>query len=39
MGHKRGATKAKPYLVPGAKKALQESGMATAVVKAWNDAA
>lgn len=39
MGHKRGATKAKPYLVPGARKALHESGMAKAVVKAWNDAA
>lgn len=39
MGHKRGATKAKPYLVPGARKALRDSGMKEAVIKVWNDAA
>jgi hypothetical protein len=39
MGHERGATPAKPYLVPGARKALERGGLKDAVVKAWNEAA
>jgi hypothetical protein len=39
MGHKRGATRKKPYLVPGAKAALRKAGMKDELVKAWNDAA
>lgn len=32
-------TRAKPYLVPGAKAALHKAGLKDAIVKAWNDAA
>lgn len=32
-------TKAKPYLVPGAKAALHEVGLDTTVVRVWNEAA
>ncbi len=39
MGHKRGPTRAKPYLVPGAKAALRKAGLRDGLVKAWNDAA
>jgi len=35
----RGATKAKPYLVPGAKRAVEKAGLADAVIAAWNGAA
>jgi len=31
--------KATPYLVPGAKKAIEKSGVADAITAAWNDAA
>lgn len=39
MGHKRGATRAKPYLIPGAKRAVEKAGLAKTIVTAWNDAA
>lgn len=39
MGHKRGATRAKPYLVPGLVAAMREVGLKAGIVKAWNDAA
>jgi hypothetical protein len=32
-------SRAKPYLVPGAKAAMQTAGLKDALVKAWNDAA
>ncbi len=32
-------TKAQPYLVPGAEKALREVGMAKAIISVWNSAA
>lgn len=32
-------TKAKPFMVPGAQKALQDEGLADVVVAAWNEAA
>lgn len=32
-------TKAKPFMVPGAKKAVEGAGLKTVVVTAWNDAA
>jgi len=32
-------TRAKPYLVPGAKTALRKAGLRDGLVKAWNDAA
>jgi hypothetical protein len=32
-------TRAKPYLVPGARAAMRKSGMRDAIVKVWNDAA
>jgi hypothetical protein len=39
MGHKRGATRAKPYLVPGAIAAMRTAGILKGIVKAWDDAA
>lgn len=39
MGHLRGATRAQPYLVPGAKKAIERGGLKDAVIKTWNEAA
>jgi len=35
----RGATQAKPYLVPGAKRAVEKAGLADAIITAWNGAA
>lgn len=32
-------TKAQPYMVPGAEKAVKDAGLKTIVVTAWNDAA
>lgn len=32
-------TRAQPYLIPGAKKAMSKAGLRDAVVKVWNDAA
>jgi len=39
MRVKRGATKAKPYLLPGAKQALREVPLAQNVIETWNRAA
>jgi hypothetical protein len=39
MGHKRGATRAKPYLVPGAQSAMRKAGLKDALIKTWNEAA
>lgn len=36
---RRGATKAKPFLVPGAKAALEKAGYIVNIIKAWNEAA
>ena len=32
-------TKAKPYLLPGAKRAVEKAGLEASVIKAWNEAA
>ena len=32
-------TRAKPYLVPGAKAAMRDAGLSDGLIKAWNDAA
>jgi phage gpG-like protein len=39
MRVRRGATKAKPFMVPGAKAALEKSGYIVNIIKAWNEAA
>jgi hypothetical protein len=36
---KHPGTKAKPYLIPGAKKALEQGGLKQAVIRVWNNAA
>lgn len=36
---KHPGTKARPYMVPGARKAVEGMGLRTVVVSAWNDAA
>lgn len=39
MGHRRGATRAKPYLGPGLEAAVRDFSLKDGIVKAWNDAA
>lgn len=39
MRVRRGATRAQPFLLPGARAAVQKSGFIEGLVKAWNEAA